>query len=97
MRGNSHVRFLGGGGAAMRRRYPTFPLTAAAIRTTAAWPRHRARRWPEIAIPFIGALPGQVKNSFEKDGFRLFLLAASFIRRIHKMSQSCSLPMIYIP
>jgi len=26
MRGNSHVRFLGGGGAVMRRRYPTFLL-----------------------------------------------------------------------
>ncbi|WP_446632253.1 hypothetical protein [Vibrio rotiferianus] len=31
MRGNSHVRFLGGGGAVMRRCYPTFAACLVAL------------------------------------------------------------------
>lgn len=40
MRGDSHVRFLGGGGAAMRRRYPT-AFAPAALRAALGAPGYR--------------------------------------------------------
>lgn len=47
MRGNSHVRFLGGGGAVMRRRYPTSsPLAGKAGAQAPVFLCHRyAKAW----------------------------------------------------